>query len=393
MIHRKINSLALAGAAIYTLSVFTAFAASDAGLILGTPVQTNGQMLLPVTGEAGVIYVVEHSPDLQSWTPVATNYAVAPGIIVDAPADIGFYRASRGPRPLFGLIALGSIDLKGNNVSTDSYDSTDPNYSTNGLYIASRRRANGDVVTCNQITNSGLSIGNANIAGHVRTAPGGTIGFLLNASVGSLSWVGSNTSGIQPGYSNDDVNVVFHDVVLPSVPWTLAGGAGTGGSGTAPDGNFYDHVFTSINDTVFNPGNYTITDNGTIYVQTNVGVRLNITTTNSYGPNNIFVAGATTNEAGRMIAYLNGPSSLDLNTNIRSQSGLPASLEFYGMPSLIGIHFINSGDWTGTIYAPEADLTLSGGGSSTQDIYGSSVTKTVNMNGHWNFHFDESLRN
>ena len=45
----------------------------------------------------------------------------------------------------------------------------------------------------------------------------------------------------------------------------------------------------------------------------------------------------------------------------------------------------------GTIYAPHADFTLGGGGKDTIDFVGSSVTKTVKMNGHYKFHYDENL--
>jgi len=38
----------------------------------------------------------------------------------------------------------------------------------------------------------------------------------------------------------------------------------------------------------------------------------------------------------------------------------------------------------------EADLTLNGGGNNN-GLIGSSITKTITMNGHYDFHFDQSL--
>ena len=73
--------------------------------------------------------------------------------------------------------------MNGNNISTDSYDSADPNYSTNGLYTPLRRKANGDVVTGGLV----LNVGNANVRGHVRTAPGGWVTWSNNVSVGDLN--------------------------------------------------------------------------------------------------------------------------------------------------------------------------------------------------------------
>jgi hypothetical protein len=49
-------------------------------------------------------------------------------------------------------------------------------------------------------------------------------------------------------------------------------------------------------------------------------------------------------------------------------------------------------DLTGIIYAPDAAFSMNGGGkSSTTDFIGARVTSTVNMNGRFNFHYDESL--
>jgi hypothetical protein len=46
----------------------------------------------------------------------------------------------------------------------------------------------------------------------------------------------------------------------------------------------------------------------------------------------------------------------------------------------------------GVIYAPSAELTLNGGGNNN-GLIGSSITKTITMNGHYDFHYDEALGN
>ena len=45
----------------------------------------------------------------------------------------------------------------------------------------------------------------------------------------------------------------------------------------------------------------------------------------------------------------------------------------------------------GTIYMPEADFTLGGGGNDAIDFIGAVVAKNIKMNGHFNFHYDEAL--
>src|SRR4029079_6266375 len=41
-----------------------------------------------------------------------------------------------------GLVAKGKIDMNGNNIQTDSFDSLDPTHSNGGLYEPSRHKDN-----------------------------------------------------------------------------------------------------------------------------------------------------------------------------------------------------------------------------------------------------------
>jgi hypothetical protein len=284
------------------------------------------------------------------------------------------------------MAALGTIDLNGKGIRTDSYDSLDPLYSTNGLYDTdnpSKRKANGDVATNNTITNSLISVGNASVAGHLITGPYGSYA-ILNGSVGDIPWVDAGIKGVKAGYWRNDMNVVFDPVTEPSVSWMPVGspGGGTGGSGVAPDGKSYDHVFLLGDD-------YVVHDNGSIYVGTNVNVRIKSTVT-KYEPPKIYVAGGGSN-SGKLTTYLTGKSAV-LDTAHVTQSGKPANLVFYGLPSVTSLSYNGNGDFSGVIYAPQAEFSLNGGGSSDVDFCGSSVTKVVQMNGHYKFHYDEDLR-
>jgi len=63
-------------------------AAQDACLSLGLPAWTNNRIQFSLRGESRVRYVIEASSDLQSWTPVATNYdASMTRVITSAAAD------------------------------------------------------------------------------------------------------------------------------------------------------------------------------------------------------------------------------------------------------------------------------------------------------------------
>ena len=63
------------------------------------------------------------------------------------------------------------------------------------------------------------------------------------------------------------------------------------------------------------------------------------------------------------------------------------------MPGNTRVGFNGNAAYIGTIYAPNADLSLGGGGNNTYDFIGASVSNTVSMNGHFNFHYDEALAN
>jgi Tfp pilus assembly protein PilX len=112
------------------------------------------------------------------------------------------------------MVAKNTIDMKGNNVKTDSFDSTDPAYSDgNGGYDPTKFKAEGDVASNTNITGA-INVGNANIYGHVSTGPGGTVKIGANGAVGDADWQASNT-GIQPGWVSDTSNFTFPDTLPP----------------------------------------------------------------------------------------------------------------------------------------------------------------------------------
>ncbi|MDB6068323.1 MAG: hypothetical protein JWR26_4531 [Pedosphaera sp.] len=324
--------------------------------------------------------------------PVILSTGYAPGSANTTVSRTILVQTSTGSLFNYCMAALGAIDLKGNGIATDSFDSTDTRYSTNGYYTPLLHKAGGDVVTDDTITNSPLSVGNANIAGHISTGPNGSISIGPNGTVGDLPWVASSF-GIEPGWSANDLNVLFKDAVEPVVSWNPPSPTtGIGGPSTSPilsptpgnPGNLqsYDHVFTL-------PGNYVVNDSGTIYVGTNATVTIRATAS-TFNPNSIYVAG-TGSSAGALRIYMEG-SSATLGTSDMTQSGLAKNIAFFGMPTCTSVSYKGNGDFTGLIYAPEADFQLAGGGSGIIDFIGSSVSRTVQMNGHYHFHYDESLK-
>lgn len=274
-----------------------------------------------------------------------------------------------------GMVAKGQIDMNGNNVETDSFDSADPAYSTGGRYDPAKTKDNGDVATNSGLVNS-VSVGNANIKGTVSTGPGGSVSIGSNGAVGSAAWHAAGNSGAEPGYLTDDMNVSFPDVTVPFV-----GGYFTPSSGTV-GGTNYTYVLSTGNYqmsslSMSGKKNMIVTGDAVLFVTGNVSMS---------GKAYIAI------DSGASLNMYVGGSSASLGGNgVINHNGNAQDFFYWGLNGNTSLSMSGNGEFTGVIYAPYADLSLSGGGSGDNDFIGASVTKTVTMNGHFKFHYDEEL--
>src|SRR5262245_12686443 len=198
--------------------------------------RTGGQFQFTLAGGSNEIYVIQATTNLQDWTPVLTNsqFGAAREVLLPALSPQSCYRAVVA-RPLFNfaIAARTTIDLSGNNIRSDSFDSRDPNKSTAGLYDPLKAGDGGDLAAGSTLTNS-VVVGNARIQGKVSFAPGGSCAVGPSGSVGSLAWhIGGNT-GIQPGWASGDFAFEFPEgtaaYTVGSVP----------GPGVVAGRGFYD---------------------------------------------------------------------------------------------------------------------------------------------------------
>jgi hypothetical protein len=269
-----------------------------------------------------------------------------------------------------GMVAKGQIDLKGNNIATDSFDSESPLYSTGGKYDAVKRKDKGDVATNSGLVNS-LSVGNANIMGNVSTGPGGSVSIGPNGTVGDKAWVTSGKKGVQPGHSSADMNVSFPDITPPFTTGSIPP------SGTV-DGTAYNYVMGDGDYYVSSlSGKIIVTGDARIYVSTSISLS---------GQDYLMIT-----NGGSLEMYVAAPSTSLKGKGIFNAGGMAKDFKYYGLPSNTSIDLGGNAAFTGVIYAPNADFSLGGGGNNTYDFVGASITKTVSMNGHFNFHYDESL--
>ncbi len=123
-------------------------------------------------------------------------------------------RCHRGSLFLAAMVAKRIIDLKGNGIKTDSFDSSDPAKSTNGHYDPSKYSGDLGDVASNLGIIGAISVQNANIYGHVHTGPRGSATIGSQGGVGSHAWQAGN-KGIQPGWMTDDANFTFPVNTLP----------------------------------------------------------------------------------------------------------------------------------------------------------------------------------
>ena len=330
-----------------------------------------------------------------------------------------------------GMVAKDSIDMNGNNITTDSFDSLDPSYSTNGLYVSTRTKGNGDLAVNASVTNS-LNAGNANIKGHVAVGPGGTIAVGSQGSIGSAAWVNGGNRGIEPGYAANDMNVSFDDVNVPfsggdtpiggyyttvqtvvypatttrvvRTNWvttsSLPVGAflpiTTNGNGGSQTYTYLAYVYITPTNSSGTYYNYVLEDGRNYLLNTASGLNgrvLVLGNANVYAPSVCNLSGLTI-EWGKHLNLYSGAPSVGLSGNNTANSdGTADSFAFWGLPTCTSITLSGNAGFTGTIYAPSADFTMNGGGTTTIDFIGASITKTARLNGHFNFHYDEALKN
>jgi hypothetical protein len=350
-------------------SLAPTFAVVDTGVVLGSHIVNSNHIQLRLSCEPDVTYALQSTSDFQNWFPVLTNSdpETLRSFDLETTNAQTFYRVSRRPLPLFGaaLVALDVMDLNGFNITTDSYDSADPNHSINGLYPVGQTnmiKSNGDIMAGLKMVDS-VGVGNARILGKVRTGPDGT------ANLG--------TNGYATGGIHHNFNIAFPNVTLPSGVWIPVLS-----NSITVNGMTYPYRILSAGDYLLNGLN------SSLYIASNVNCRIRITGNVALtGVEEIRIAyGATVK------LYMQGASFKTAGNGIVNDNGYAASFYYFGLPSNTSIQLAGNGGFVGAIYAPQAAFALGGAGSDLQDSIGASVTKSVQINGHFNFHFDEHLK-
>ena len=334
------------------------------------------------------VYCSKYDPPVAGTLPVV----VAKSTVVFArgePALEKYMEITLRRRSLFtnGVVAQNNVTWAG--VPTlDSWNSDpDNNPATTVAYSPGVRAANATVASVTGNINLGAG---GNVYGYARTgASGSTTG-------GSVHDTGTTTH--DPSRVTNDFVATFPAVTLPAPTtiYTITGTVPTsypraGDLPNTSDGIYY-YTFAS---------GTTITANTSIggNTGTNKNKKVVFLMNNHQGSDAINLAGIKTiTIAGgsALTVYTNGNINA-VGNGLANGSPVgenpPSSLQIYGTtvaPSTQTIDVGGNGKLYAAIYAPEAILTMVGGGAHG-GMYGAVVAKTVSFTGGADFHFDEAL--
>jgi hypothetical protein len=327
-------------------------------------------------------YVVSIQTTVSNPLIVATAYVPPPG---DGPTLTRTLQVSTRQQPGVGaaaaVIVKGGVNFGGNKIMVDSFDSSNTNYSTGGLYDPNKRRAHGDIITTSLATNA-VYIGDSDVAGTIHTKPGTPVGVDTKTNqasylVGDLNYMTNNVYGIQAGHAVQDASYNFTDVTLPSVTWmppvALKPQFKTNGvSYPYVLDNSMPWSFTSLSQSI-----YVKSPNTVVYVSGSL---------NMGSGTAIYIA-----PGASLTLYVGGASASIGGQGVINDSGVAPNFTYYGLPSNTSLGIQANAGFTGRIIAPQADVTLGGGGSTPYDYSGQLVANSLNLNGHYSIHYDEAL--
>jgi len=303
----------------------------------------------------------------QVWCPSARAY-VTRRIEVKTISAGKFFR---------GIVTQDSFKLSG-NFTADSFDSSDPLYSTNGQYIASRHKDNGDLGSnLNTAGAMDFSGSNVKIYGSIATGPLGSVSG-SGVTIGTTSFIDGGGKGIQTNHYAKDMNVSFETVTAPFT---------NGATPLAGIVNGINYKYVLLDGIDYNLSTLVLSSSDEVLVLGKARLLVNKDVKIS-GQGSVRIA----TNASLALYVKSGDVSLGGN-GVANLSGKASTFQLFGLPAVTDIGLGGNGSFIGTIEAPTAKLTLSGGGSDVLDFVGAAIVRQIVASGSYNFHYDEALRN
>jgi hypothetical protein len=307
-------------------------------------------------GSYSVVFTTDNPPVIYS-TGYVTIPALSATLTRVVRVGVSNVPVNRAP-----MVSIHDLNFNGGGIITDSFNSSLTNLSNNGQYDPTKTSTNGTIAT----VFGPFYIGSHTIDGSVLLGPDVAYHGGQNQVLGSIS---------------TNFNPTFEDVTLPSNFTTNLLNTSIAQQNVTVGGTNYAWAFIGS-------GDYTLPNlNGNTYIASNAIVRLLVLGNST--PNLITVDGAAAS-SGNLTIFMAG-SSFTISGGNFVNGGVAANLSYLGLPSNTSITMSGNSGFIGTIYAPEANVTLTGGGSNPYNLVGSLLANTITLNGKYNFHYDEAL--
>jgi hypothetical protein len=191
-----------------------------------------------------------------------------------------------------------------------------------------------------------------------------------NGIVGDATWIADHiatkTTGIQPGFVDDDFNVTFPTNAPPTgtflSPSVILGtnwlGNGTYTMSSLDINTATKPMIVTGKATLYVVDDFKVTQTGYIEIRTNASLTV----------------------------YVGGKNGV-ITAPIVNLTGQPANFNYIGLPTNKSLKMAGEGAFIGTINAPQAELSISGNGG----IYGAAIVNTYSSSGNASVHYDECL--
>lgn len=344
--------------------------------------QLNSGMELPTNGWLWVPAQVHYSKQRtfsDRFYDVSISQSSPPVIVstgyFSAPLQSG--HLSRAVIATTREIRIAGIEVKdyikcGSGGIMDSYDPTNPTFSTGGFYDSAKASDHCRLATLSS-TAGKIDVGNKRIFGYVSTGKGGRATLGSNGKVGSKEWIARSDTGgkIEPGRGDD----YYYSTFLPvSSPFSLGLLPSSGVIGT----NNYTYVFGN--------GDYMLSRFSLTSAQmAAVTGKARLLVTDDFSMN-AFTA-IHVYSGGSIEIYCSCATVSLAARSAVNAGGMAKNIFLYGLPGNTLITITGGAIFVGQIYAPNASLRMTG----TSSLYGHIKCLSADISGSNLFHADESV--
>jgi len=320
--------------------------------------------LVSAASPGGVTRWYSAIADLDTFTITATGRVSSARFTNAATRAVRVLLAPDFTSPFEAALLAKSFVKHAGNASVDSFDSEDPNKSTNGKFDPAKRQNNGDIVTiCTDPEAAIFATGNGTLYGDLIAGIGG--GVKISGSYTNLGAVGSG--------ADTDIS----DVIVPMSTTLTHPAIRMNSAKDSMSINVAGNNDMSVSYIRMTGGQLTVTGTGRLrmYVEGETSIS---------GSATMNIVSSPPGAPLKVEIYTNGDVLLNSCVN---ETGYAVNLGIFGTPNCRVVKYTGSSHFTGFMYVPGAAYSFTGSG----DFNGAVVAGTIDVTGTGNFHYDEAL--